>query len=48
MPKMLLLNDRSEEGGPCGDSRYPRGKEVRQVYSEDNDLGYLSTMFLEL
>ena len=41
---MLLLNGGSQEGTPCEDGKDHRGKEVRQVYSEEDDLCYLSTV----
>lgn len=48
VPRTLPLNGGAKEGAPCEDSRDPRRKEVKQVDSEENELGYLNMMPLEL
>ena len=48
VPRSLLLNGGAKVGARRADGRGPRGKEVRQMNSEENRLGYPSTVACEL
>lgn len=48
VPRSLLLNGGAKAGARRADGRGPRGKEVRQMNSEENRLGYPSTVACEL